>query len=402
MNQRDSLLDQFSTFILWRSDRFQQWQTDPRLHRHMASHLANDKAITSSQYWVAYWHQQWQQSTSQPVELICRNHLYSYLQESCYRVALQLWNHHQDRDDHTPLDLFNQGILNCKKLLEKYNPAINPNLAAYASFFLKWRIIDDLRRQDKSYGHTMWSLLLHSSESRVRKALVDRGLTDTVLESHLQAWEIYVELYKLAKIKHDGKVQAPPTKIWTQIAAAYNSLMPQVQSSDQIKHWVETCGQAVFSSISPPTLSSNITVGSDGKTEIIDLISIELPDSEDDASPRNYQETHNQILAWMQVEWRDLDIKQYRLNENIRTIVQLYYGEGQEQTEISQKLGINQSTVSRNLNKVRSVLTDRFITWAADNLHMPLQSSDIETIDAAVNQWLWAICQTQSTKGEEG
>ncbi|WP_299488540.1 sigma-70 family RNA polymerase sigma factor [Acaryochloris sp. IP29b_bin.137] len=391
MDKRESLIDQFSTFIRWREDRFQKWETDARLQRHMAQQLHSDHQ-GSSQYWVAYWYQHWQQSEA---ITLSRDHLYAYLQEPCYRVTAQLWSTYQNHKNLSLADLFSQGVLCFQKLLSNFNPVLNPNLAAYASFFLKWRILDELRRQDKSYGHTRWSLLLHSSPTRMRKALVSMGLTDTLLECHLQAWECYVERYQPVKIKQEGKIQPPPAEIWSQITADYNLVMPHPQDVDYIQKWVDTCGQAVFRYIAPADISINQALSSDGSQELMDVIpTLDSSGAEVD-SPNDYGAIHSQILTWLKAEWQNLDIKEYRLNAHYRTIVALYYGQGQEQKAISQQLGINQSTVSRTLNKVKTILVDRFLAWSQDHLHMSLQVNDVEAINEAVSHWLWSICQTE-------
>ena len=394
MDKRESLIEQFSTFIMWSEERFQRWQTDPRLSRHMEKSF---QRVTSGdrQYWVAYWHQQWQQHNRS----ISRDHLYAYLQEPCYRVAVQLWSTYQHRHDRPLFDLFSQGVLCFQKLLTSFNPILNPNLGAYASFFLKWRILDELRRQDKSYGHTLWSLLLHTSETRVRKALIAMGINGLLLEYHLQAWDCYVELYKPAKVKREGKIQAPPPEIWAKIVATYNLLMPQPQNLETIQQWVNTSGQAVFRYMSPAEVSINQPLSTEGQQEFIDVTAAP-DDNESPDSLLDYGAIYIQILAWLREEWQGLDLRTYRLNAHTKRIVQLYYGEGQEQKEISQQLGINQSTVSRTLNKVKTIVTDRFLEWSMDNLHISLQVNDVETINEAVSQWLWSIYQTQSGGSE--
>lgn len=394
MDKRESLIEQFSTFVVWSEERFQRWQTDPRLSRHMEKSLQRVNS-GESQYWVAYWHQQWQQHN----QAISRDHLYAYLQEPCYRIAAQLWSTYQHRNDRPLFDLFSQGVLCFQKLLTSFNPILNPNLGAYASFFLKWRILDELRRQDKSYGHTLWSLLLHTSETRVRKALIAMGIQDSLLECHLQAWDCYVELYKPAKIKREGKTQAPSPEIWSDIVSTYNLLMPHPQELETIQQWVKTSGQAVFRYMAPAEVSINQPLSTEGQQELIDVIA--APDDPERAdSLHDYGAIHTKILAWLREEWQGLDLKTYRLNVHTKTIVQLYYGEGQEQKDISQQLGINQSTVSRTLNKVKNIVTDRFLEWSRDHLHISLQVNDVETINAAVSQWLWSICQTQSGGNE--
>ncbi|MCM1982153.1 hypothetical protein [Lyngbya confervoides] len=53
MEKRQSVLDQFSSFIQWRNDQqFGGWQTHPRLRRRMVQFLDRDPSLTQDRYWV--------------------------------------------------------------------------------------------------------------------------------------------------------------------------------------------------------------------------------------------------------------------------------------------------------------------------------------------------------------
>ena len=408
MDKREHLTDQFSTFILWENDAFLQWGLDRHLQHHMDQHFQLDPSLTASQYWGIYWHQRFQGATSVDQAEFPRNHLYAYLQEPCYRAASKLFTTYQGRSQFTRSQLFSHGVSRFDTLIAKYNPRLNSNLVAHAHSFLKWRMLDLIREKDKILGQTLWGLLLHINENRLQKALVGLGFTEERVDCHLWAWECYVAIYKPVKKEkrvQGGKVIAPTPEIWSQIAAVYGGLKPGSQESHDsnevhklsIQQMLETCGQAIYQAHEGVEVSLN-QLNSEGGAEFIEIIPAVEADAPD--SLRDYAAIQTQILNWLQVEWQTLDLKKYRCNAQARTMVDLYYGQGVEQKDISRQLGVDQSTISRNLNKVTTILADRFLAWAQVKLHIPLTADDIETVNDAVKVWIRSIYQTQPHGGK--
>jgi hypothetical protein len=83
-------------------------------------------------------------------------------------------------------------------------------------------------------------------------------------------------------------------------------------------------------------------VGEEGQGELQDII--EDPTKVDwleEASAREIvQMQFQKIYAWLEQELTTLDVPKYRLNPQIKTILELYYGRNLKQTPISRELNI--------------------------------------------------------------
>jgi hypothetical protein len=64
MCPRPHVLEKFSTFIQFESDRFDRWIGDSRLHRNMQKCLENSNEQLES-LWVGYWHEIWKRQSDQ-------------------------------------------------------------------------------------------------------------------------------------------------------------------------------------------------------------------------------------------------------------------------------------------------------------------------------------------------
>jgi RNA polymerase sigma factor (sigma-70 family) len=390
MIKRLTIVEQFSTFILWEDNRFSHWRSDPRLQRSISNGLEQNSALTSSQ-WTIVWHSRLDlidQNRSLQTRQ-SREHLYAYLQEPCYQAAFDIWNTYRNYStEYVIADYFQCGVLRFDKLLSSFNPQLNSNLEAYALSFLKWRITDTLRELHKGWGYTSWSLLLYRSKLCVKNALIRYGISGELLESYLLAWECYVEIYKPVRQVRDGSIQEPTTQYWQSITFAYNAMTnPQKEVAD-IKKWILDCGKAVSSYISLNSVSSNAMnqqQTNDLESRLVDEDRIEELDFR---AVVDYQKIHQKIYIWLKAEIEQLDVHKTRLNPNIKEILELYYKQGIKQVAIGQQLGINQATVARNLQKIKEILTDKFIQWSAENLSISLKSNDIEVMSKVFEEWI--------------
>jgi RNA polymerase sigma factor (sigma-70 family) len=390
MIKRFTIVEQFSTFILWEDNRFGHWRSDPRLQRSISNGLEQNSTLTSSQ-WAVFWHSRLdtidQNRNLQTRQ--SREHLYAYLQEPCYQAAFDIWNTYRNYSkEYAIADYFQCGVLRFDKLLSGFNPQLNSNLEAYAFSFLKWRITDTLRELHKGWGYTSWSLLLYRSKLCVRNALIRYGISGELLKAYLLAWECYVEIYKPARQVRDGSIQEPTPQSWNSITSAYNAMTsPQKEAAD-IKKWILDCGKAVSSYISLNSVSSDAMnrqetddlesrLGDEGQIEELEFRSVV-----------DYQQIHQKICIWLKAEIEQLDTHKTRLNPNVKEILDLYYSRGIKQVAIGQQLGINQATVARNLQKTKEILTDKFIQWSAENLSIVLKSNDIEVMSKVFEEWI--------------
>lgn len=390
MIKRTTIVEQFSTFIRWEENRFRSWHSEPRLQRSISNAVEQNTILTAFQ-WVVFCHSRLDTNdldrnlqTRQS-----RDHLYAYLQEPCYHAAYDIWNTYRNYStEYAIADYFQCGILRFDKLLSGFNPQLNSNLEAYANSFLKWRITDTLRELHKGWGYTSWSLLLYRGKRCVKNALIRYGIAGELLESYLLAWECYVEIYKSVKQVRDGSIQEPTPQSWQSITSAYNAMTGAQKEATDIKKWIVDCGKAVSSYISLNSVSADAM----NRPEIDNLESRLGDESQIEelefGSIVDYQQIHQKICRWLQAEIEQLDIQKTRLNPNIKEILALYYKQGITQTAIGQQLGINQGTVARNLQKIKEILTDKFIQWSAENLNISLKSNDIQVMSKVFEEWI--------------
>jgi RNA polymerase sigma factor (sigma-70 family) len=390
MIKRFTIVEQFSTFILWEDNRFGHWRSDPRLQRSISNGLEQNSTLISSQ-WAVFWHNQLDtidQNRSVQTRQ-SREHLYAYLQEPCYQAAFDIWNTYRNYSkEYAIADYFQCGVLRFDKLLSGFNSQLSSDLGTYAISFLKWRIADTLRELHKGWGHTSWSLLLYRSKLCVKNALIRYGISGELLEAYLLAWECYVEIYKPARKVRDGSVQKPTTPYWQAIASAYNAIAGIRKEVADIEKWISDCGKAVSSYISLNSISSDAMNRHEAdhlESRLSDESQVEELDF---SSVVDYQQIHQKICRWLKAEIEQLDTSETRLNRNIKEILELYYSQELKQVAIGQQLGINQATVARNLQKIKEILTEKFIRWSAENLNILLKSNDVEVMNKVFEEWL--------------
>jgi RNA polymerase sigma factor (sigma-70 family) len=427
VTRRQTVTEQFSTFIRWREHRFNGWQVHSPLLRQMKSLLAEDPSLTTSPYWVIYWYQQWlaqfqgtQQedqgamavafypqgqgqsetmaSQSDPIltTALGQDALCAYLQECCYQAAGKLYRDYQARCHHQLDDYFGLGMVNADKVLKEFNPQLSPNLEAYAYPRFKWRMLDELRRWDRTFGYTSWSLLLDTSETRFRKALQRAGL-GTAADNHFEAWLSYKAIYQTAKIIRDSRVQEPTPEAWAAIQQAYQRQTMNSATPQQLRQWLIEGGTALMNYLSPSTTSiDHVTnpLGPDGSDDLL---------SEDDDEPSwdSYEgpAQYQRILTWLETELTAIAPQHYRLNSGVLTMIELYYGQGLKQVSIAHKLEINQSTVARNLSKFLEILAMRFIQWAEEAFPNTVSPEQIPAVCTALEQWLHHYYQVKLSRG---
>lgn len=388
MKQRQDLVERFSTFILWDNNRFQTWVADPRLRRSMERCLAQESS-TSEQYWVLFWHQDWLNQRELAARQESRrtpHHLHAYLQEPCYRVAETLERDYQSRLQYTIEDYFNLGFLNVDKILSTFNSKLNPNLAAYAFSRIKWQIIDEMRRLERPFGHTIWSLLLGCTETGLKKALISDGISQESIENYLIAWDYYKELYSQAKVRTKGKLQEPSSQTWEEINKAYNQEQPNSKCDVAIiKKWLNTCGQSLLNSLSLSTISSNTSFYPEAEGELQDIFV-----SEENTPLERVEEEENkqEDRTIFQKIYECLKAEIERLEPERQLELEMYYGKKLTQTEIAEKLDVNQSTILKRLRKSKKRLARYLIQWSATDSNFSLKANDIETMSNALKAWL--------------
>ena len=84
MRQRKDLIEIFSAFLQFESDRPTLWAIDPRLHRSMTRSVTAEPR-GSEDFWAVYWLRQYAQHPAESLALRQSiGHLAAYLQETCF------------------------------------------------------------------------------------------------------------------------------------------------------------------------------------------------------------------------------------------------------------------------------------------------------------------------------
>ena len=171
MRSRQGIVEIFSTFLRFESDRAVGWTISYPLRRSMTTCL--EQAASHSHpleaFWALYWHRRWQQ---QP-DALAAAHITAYLQESCYWVAHKIALNFADRT--LIADFFQIAIARVPHLLKHFNPQYSDNLKGYAELMFKNSLKNWLQTQEKVAVCSDWALLHRVSYKRLVQVLQNKG-----------------------------------------------------------------------------------------------------------------------------------------------------------------------------------------------------------------------------------
>ncbi|MEI6381613.1 MAG: hypothetical protein WCO81_12130 [Cyanobacteriota bacterium ELA615] len=385
MIKRTTLVEQFSTFIDFSSER---WIIEYKLQQRMENYLLADSSLTSTEYWGLFFQQKWlAQGKKQD---FFRSHLYAYLQEPCYYIAKEIeHNYYNKQFRYNCEDYFNLGVLEFDKILTDFKPGLNTRLYLFATIRLKWRILDRMREIDRTVGYTIWSLLLSSSPTRFKKALINQGISQDILANYNLVWNLYKEFYSRAQIKQNGKLDKPDIKTIEAITNAYNLKTQSKVDLMTIERWLISSGQAIFQFMSPPvSVPLEPLITSQGNFN-------EPTTEEKEQEYKKFlenQEIFARIYNWLTKELENIfeQTEKNKLHPEIKKILEYKYLEKLPQNQIGQKVNpaLKQFEVSRQLDRFYLKLSKSLIQWSSANLESPLKAQDIENLSESVEQWI--------------
>jgi RNA polymerase sigma factor (sigma-70 family) len=397
MQPRQSLLALFSTFLSFGDDRIQGWLTDRVLQQHMQKHIAQNPE-TSEELWALYWHAHWQQFTdnrSQAPEgdrsKIPEGHLSAYLQETCY-WSVQRVIPKKSIGQMQPSDYFQVAIAQVPKLLRKFDRQQRPSLKAYAHRAFGNIVRDYLRQRQEANCCSDWGLLMKVSRKRLLEALQQAGIYPAKCEQLLLLWTCFEDISLPKKVAKLRQIQAPDTATWQKIIDQYDDQRSSIQTPAsaltiaQAERELLQAAKQVRHLLYPPSQSLNLPKGEDTLEEIQD----DLPTSEQESllteliqqeDWQKRQQQQQQIQAFLTHAIADL-------SQHSQNLLRLYYGQRLKQQQISQQLGIQQSTVSRHLSKTREDLLLQLVTWAQSTWHILPDSTVVDSISTVLEEWL--------------
>jgi RNA polymerase sigma factor (sigma-70 family) len=398
MRPRKNILDQFSTFLQFQGDRSSGWLTDPRLMKGME--LAQVQAPSDCEAdWVRFWHGQ----RERPRAI---DHLTAFLQEPCYWGALKV-SRQLDAGGVSGRfglsDLFQSAIAVCPRILAGFDPALSPNLRAYAEMIFRSQLKDLLRKQREVDICTDWGLLHKVSQKRLNDALVSQGLGQggEADRGSLLAWRCFREIYAPTS-GTSRRLQEPDSQSWAAIGQLYDRqrLAQEAPAATvaQLETWLRRSAMAVRRFLYPGQLSADVARG-DSEDAWLDSMT---DGSEEPIVQLMAEEAQQARSAQQQDLDRCLDGAIAALPEEQRQLLRAYYGEGLTQQEIAEQFGIKQYQVSRRLTSLRKGLIEPILAWRQvaiaaqsegktdllSDLHTQPDSALLSTIGAALDGWL--------------
>ncbi|MEA5570509.1 sigma-70 family RNA polymerase sigma factor [Calothrix sp. UHCC 0171] len=391
MRARQNLIELFSTFLQFESNRFSGWVTDAKLHRSIKACLNHfSEAKVSDDFWAVYWHKQTQKSEKPEVAL---GHMSAYLQEACYWTVQKMMLRSQQSYDRVP-DLFQVAIASVPKILKSCNPDVSGSVKAYASIAFGNIIRDYLKQTKEADFCNNWALLLKTSRKLLTESLQNAGFDTATRERYLLAWTCFESIYLSRKNPRLRQTAAPDSATWQAIAAAYNHMRHQLSSpggecsQETMERWLIECGNQVRKYLYPAVKSLNAPKPGYEEGELQD----ELVD--------NFQESL--LTEWIQEEEQAARLEQKKQINTILTeaiakldatsqqLLQLYYQKTLTQQQIAQELAIQQYTVSRRLSKTRESLLLTLTRWSQQTLHISVTSDVVKYISTVLEEWLQA------------
>lgn len=382
MQPRQSIIEMFSTFVQFQSDRLSGWVTDVRLRRSMETCIKKmPEAENSESFWALYWFNIWH---SQALS-IAKEHLTAYLQEPCYWIAKKTAAAFAS-NQYTISDCFQIAIAQIDKVIKGFNPNHGFILKNYASATFSCVIRETLRQRHEVDICTPWGLLRKISQKRLVESLQTVGLSSETITNYVLAWNCFKTLYVPKQTNSTRQLSRPDNETLEAIASLYNGQSCKQIDSQTLVNWLLNSAKAARNYLYPNLTSINTPTNGQESGELLDY----LPSSEQES-------LLTQIIA--QEEEQNRFSQQGEIHNVLVTVIaelepqaqkllQLYYGKGLTQQQIAQHLEMKQYTVSRRLTKARDSLLLKLAQWSKDKLHISVTSDVLKHSITVLEEWL--------------
>jgi RNA polymerase sigma factor (sigma-70 family) len=390
VRQRQDLIEIFSSFLQFESDRPTLWAIEPRLHRSMTKSIANEPH-SSEDFWATYWLRQYTQhlDAANPAQRRTIDHLSAYLQETCFWAVSRV----MPRTGSMQVQLsdgFQVAISDVPKLLAAFDTEQPSGLKTYANTVFGNSLRDYLRQRREVDFCSEWGLLQKISRKRLLDALTANNFDSATRDRYYLAWQALTTNHSPEKSPKLRTLAAPTPETWQAIEQSYNrerKAFPHVSAATakEIETWLLDAAKKVRSYLYPTVNSLNVKKGEDNDAEWeSDLVG-------DDLEPMTHleeQETRAERQTQQQQMVEVLQSAIDRLDAPDRQLLNLYYRDRATQQQIAQQLDMPQYTVSRKLTKTRQTLLKAILVWGQTSLHIAPTSDVINSISALIEEWL--------------
>lgn len=392
MQPRPNIIEIFSTFLQFEGDRFSHWATESRLRRSIQNCLQQTSKNTTENFWAIYWYKSWEVTAT---KFLAQQHLTAYLQEACYWSSQKITANFLSTQ-YKLSDCFQIAIAQVNKVIQGFNPNYSSSLKSYASIVFGNAIREYCRQVGEVDICTDWGLLRKTSQRRFHDALKNAGLSSDRINAYILAWQCFKTLY----IPQPGNCRqpAPPDEqIWQAIAQMYNTHSQDKVNPQTLENWLLSAATAVRKYLYPRIDSLNISLGED-YGELLDYLPQTEPASLMDAIIAT-EEAQTRASVQMQIN-QLLGDTITQLEPQLQKILQLYYGQQQNQDVIAKQLEIKQYTVSRRLTKAKAILLRTVANWSRNTLHISVNTDLLTSMSPVIEEWLQNY-YSLSTEGVE-
>jgi RNA polymerase sigma factor (sigma-70 family) len=389
MRQRKDLIEIFSAFLQFESDRPTLWAIDPRLHRSMTRSVPTEPR-GSEDFWVVYWLRQYAQHPAEsPALRQSIGHLAAYLQETCFwsvnRVLPRMGSVQTKLSD-----CFQVAIADVPGLLQAFDPSKSTGLKAYANTVFGNCLRDYLRQRQEVDVCSDWGLLQKISRKRLLNALTASNFDQVMCDRYYLAWKALTTNHTSEKSPRMRTISAPDVATWQLIVQSFDRErkdFPTVTAATakELEKWLLDAAKKVRGYLYPTINSLNVKKGNDTEADWeSDLVGSA-------ASPMEYLEEQEQIAARQTQQQQMVAVLNAaiaKLDPPARQLLTLYYQDQATQQQIAQQLDLPQYAVSRKLSKARQTLLTAVLAWGQTTLHISPTSEVINSISALLEEWL--------------
>ncbi|MDY6938117.1 MAG: sigma-70 family RNA polymerase sigma factor [Cyanobacteriota bacterium] len=383
MRSRQNIIEIFSTFVQFESDRFQTWVTDFKLRRSMEKSLKqSDRVPASEDFWVLYWHKNWQKTP----QSAARAHLLAYLQEACYWVAYKIGTRFVS-EQYQLSDYFQMAIVAVNRVLEGFERKRGSSLKDYASIVFRSAIKDTLRQRRETDLCTNWALLRKLSNKRSLESLQHAGFSPEAIARYQLAWRCFKALYAPTQSTRTRQLPTPDRTTWQEITELYNrERISQLSDPGEpidpetLEKWLAECATQARTylypqkmSLDPPGFDAGAGLAVATQSVLEELVARE--------------ETQQRQSQQAQID-EALSTAMAQLKPEAREILERYYIEELTQQEIAKQFDIKQYTVSRRLQRARESLLKSLAKWSETTLKVSLSSQTLQQMSEAIEEWL--------------
>lgn len=387
MQPRRNVIDKFSAFLIL-SKESQTWMRSPKLRRSMERVIKQSDEDSNIHFWESFWCNQIHTEKSK----IATEHLYSYLQETCYWESLKIHRSFPSLNSEVE-DLFGMTVPHVRNAIQKYNPNVGSRFSSYAAVVVKHGLHEELRKNKEVELSSKWGLLRKITRKKLNEALNASGLSQNTIEQYLLAWKSFKELYIPSEARNTRKLSGPDTETWQTIARDYNSRRMEElpvntasASSAELTEWMEFAADSIRSYLTPVQSSLDKIMTDEGETTLLNLI------ADEDANPMELaiNELDAQLLASNKSE---LAGALAEIDTDLQQVLELWLGKQVRQTDIAKQLNIEQYQVARKIKKARKEilrkLAERMSKLSSEkDVHIQLSSSLLKECGHYLDAWL--------------